>query len=67
MLCFVAGKRFASPIKPGLRKERAKQRDERREMMSTASLGAAGSSNTSSLTSSVRSSDPTTYAHSNNW
>jgi len=60
MLCFVAGKRFASPIKPGLRKERAKQRDERREMMSTTSLGVVGSSNTSSVTSSVQHPAPLT-------
>jgi len=59
MSYFVAGKRFASPIKPGPRKERAKQRDDVREMMSCSSVSVANSSSSSS-TSSIQPPAPLT-------
>ena len=51
---FFAGKRLASRMKPGPRKERAKQREDLRVIMSSSSLSDAESSNTSSPTSSIQ-------------
>ena len=53
-MCLLTRKRFASPIKPGARKDRAKQREDQRELTSNSSLSLASSSNASSPSSTVQ-------------